>query len=108
MSPFLTRYGMERETGAPRLLVNMNLGATFDCGQLSNKIFRISRRDASQPGVGDVAQERDGYLAGTLRKIDQASNQDRSAIQGMALLVMVLLQLFDRSVFYSLGYGSKV
>ena len=40
LSPFLTRYGMDKESGAPRLLYDMdnNMGSSFDCGQLSNKV----------------------------------------------------------------------
>ena len=83
LSPFLTRYGMDKESGQPRLLYDMNLGATFDCGQLGNKVFRICRRDLLQPGVGEP-NELNGYLAGTLIKIDEASNQVKSAIPGHA------------------------
>ena len=48
-----------------------------------NKVFRICRRDLSQPGVGEP-NELNGYLAGTLIKIDEASNQVKSAIPGHA------------------------
>ena len=76
---------MNKESGEPILLYDMDngMGSSFDCGQLSNKVFRICRRDLGQPGVGEP-NELNGYLAGTLIKIDEASNQVKSAIPGHA------------------------
>jgi len=85
LSPFLTRYGLDKDTGKPKLLSDMNMAASFDCGRLSNKVFQISQGDIKQPGVGmDESTELSGYLQGTLLKIDEASNQSKSCIPGHA------------------------
>ena len=75
---------MDKETGKPKLLSEMNMAASFDCGILSNKIFKISAKDIHKPGVGADIKELTGYLSGTLLKIDEATNRPKSCVPGHA------------------------
>ena len=76
---------MDKDTGKPMLLSDMNMAASFDCGILSNKIFRLNAKDIHRPGVGADISELTGYLSGTLLKIDEASNRPKSCVPGKDL-----------------------
>lgn len=75
---------MDRD-GRPKLLLDMNLGSTFDCGLLSNRSFVIKEKDALIPGSGqDGGVYQTGYLSETLSKINQANSVKTACIAAHA------------------------
>ncbi|CBY11973.1 unnamed protein product [Oikopleura dioica] len=84
LSPFLSRYGMDRD-GSPKLLQEMNLGEKFDCGLLANRHFRIKDKQKSVSGSGkDKTVYQSGYLDDTLAIVAEANRLPEALIAAHA------------------------
>ncbi|CAG5091723.1 Oidioi.mRNA.OKI2018_I69.PAR.g13214.t1.cds [Oikopleura dioica] len=84
LSPFLSRYGMDRD-GAPKLLREMNMGDTFDCALLANRHFRIRDKQKAIPGSGkDKTVYQTGYLDDTLTVVAEANRVPEALIAAHA------------------------
>jgi len=95
---------MDRE-GRPKLLSDLNLAQTFDCGLLANRSFIIKEKDALIPGAGqDGVVDKTGYLSETLSKIHLANSVKTSCIAahadpdghclGIPYMIFLLSELF--------------
>ena len=77
LSPFLTKYGMDKTTGRPNLLINMGQKRTFDCGVLCDRTFLIDPAHTEITGYGRDACGNE-YLRETLKNVEKFNeNQER-------------------------------
>lgn len=65
LSPVLSRYGMDRQTGRAKLLTEMGQGEIFDCGNLSDRAFLLDSEHVNIEGFGRDPSSA-AYLADTL------------------------------------------
>ncbi|XP_041927287.1 deubiquitinating protein VCPIP1 isoform X1 [Alosa sapidissima] len=106
LSPTLTRYGMDRQSGQARLLSDMNQGDMFDCALLADRAFLIEREHLDSAGYG---QDRSGsllYLRDTLAQV-RAANGDQERLvpvhvdgDGHCLVHAVSRALVGRELFW--------
>ncbi|XP_068605344.1 deubiquitinating protein VCPIP1 [Brachionichthys hirsutus] len=106
LSPVLTRYGMDKQTGKAKLLRDMNQGEMFDCSLLGDRAFRIEPDHVSTMGYG---KDRSGsliYLHDTLEEVKKA-NGDRECLipvhvdgDGHCLVHAVSRALVGRELFW--------
>lgn len=106
LSPLLTRYGMDRQTGKAKLLRDMNQGEVFDCSLLGDRAFLIEPEHVSTMGYG---RDRSGsliYLHDTLEEVKK-SNGNRECLipvhvdgDGHCLVHAVSRALVGRELFW--------
>ncbi|XP_056149260.1 deubiquitinating protein VCPIP1-like [Lampris incognitus] len=106
LSPVLTRYGMDKQTGKAKLLREMNQGEMFDCYLLGDRAFLIEPDHVSTVGYG---KDRSGsliYLHDTLEEIKKANNNRECLIpvhvdgDGHCLVHAVSRALVGRELFW--------
>ncbi|KAF4076646.1 hypothetical protein AMELA_G00217500 [Ameiurus melas] len=106
LSPILTRYGMDKQTGKAKLLREMNQGELFDCSLLGGRAFLIEQEHVSTVGYG---KDRSGsliYLHDTLEELKKANNNKECLIpvhvdgDGHCLVHAVSRALVGRELFW--------
>ncbi|XP_035490011.1 deubiquitinating protein VCPIP1 [Scophthalmus maximus] len=106
LSPVLTRYGMDRQTGRAKLLRDMNQGEMFDCSLLGDRAFLIEPDHVSTMGYG---KDRSGslvYLHDTLEEVKKANGSRECLIpvhvdgDGHCLVHAVSRALVGRELFW--------
>ncbi|KAM4556075.1 deubiquitinating protein VCPIP1 [Fundulus diaphanus] len=106
LSPVLTRYGMDKQTGKAKLLKEMNQGEIFDCSLLGDRAFLIEPDHVTTMGYG---KDRSGsliYLHDTLEEIKKANGNRECLIpvhvdgDGHCLVHAVSRALVGRELFW--------
>ncbi|XP_039610533.1 deubiquitinating protein VCPIP1 [Polypterus senegalus] len=106
LSPILTRYGMDKQTGKAKLLRDMNQGEMFDCALLGDRAFLIEQEHVTTVGYG---KDRSGsllYLHDTLEEIKKANENQECLIpvhvdgDGHCLVHAVSRALVGRELFW--------
>ncbi|CAB1437621.1 unnamed protein product [Pleuronectes platessa] len=106
LSPVLTRYGMDKQTGKAKLLRDMNQGEMFDCSLLGDRAFLIEPEHVSTMGYG---KDRSGsliYLHDTLEEVKKANSNRECLIpvhvdgDGHCLVHAVSRALVGRELFW--------
>ncbi|XP_076837367.1 deubiquitinating protein VCPIP1 [Brachyhypopomus gauderio] len=106
LSPILTRYGMDKQTGKAKQLREMNQGEIFDCSLLGGRAFLIEEEHVSTVGYG---KDRSGsliYLHDTLEEIKKSNNNKECLIpihvdgDGHCLVHAVSRALVGRELFW--------
>uniref|UniRef100_A0A3Q3QH80 OTU domain-containing protein n=1 Tax=Monopterus albus TaxID=43700 RepID=A0A3Q3QH80_MONAL len=106
LSPVLTRYGMDKQTGKAKLLREMNQGEMFDCSLLGDRAFLIEPDHVSTMGYG---KDRSGsliYLHDTLEEVKKANGNRECLIpvhvdgDGHCLVHAVSRALVGRELFW--------
>uniref|UniRef100_A0A3Q3GXW2 Deubiquitinating protein VCPIP1 n=1 Tax=Labrus bergylta TaxID=56723 RepID=A0A3Q3GXW2_9LABR len=106
LSPVLTRYGMDKQTGKAKLLREMNQGEMFDCSLLGDRAFLIEPDHVSTMGYG---KDRSGsliYLHDTLEEVKKANSNRECLIpvhvdgDGHCLVHAVSRALVGRELFW--------
>ncbi|KAG7488605.1 hypothetical protein MATL_G00035480 [Megalops atlanticus] len=106
LSPILTRYGMDKQTGKAKLLVEMNQGDMFDCSLLGDRAFLIEQEHVCTVGYG---KDRSGsliYLHDTLEEVKKANRNKECLIpvhvdgDGHCLVHAVSRALVGRELFW--------
>ncbi|XP_048832791.1 deubiquitinating protein VCPIP1 [Brienomyrus brachyistius] len=106
LSPILTRYGMDKQTGKAKLLREMNQGEMFDCSLLGDRAFLIEEEHVSTVGYG---KDRSGsllYLHDTLEEVKKANCNKECLIpvhvdgDGHCLVHAVSRALVGRELFW--------
>ncbi|XP_030630320.1 deubiquitinating protein VCIP135 [Chanos chanos] len=106
LSPVLTRYGMDKQTGKAKLLREMNQGEIFDCSLLGDRAFLIEQEHVSTVGYG---KDRSGsliYLHDTLEEVKKANSNKECLIpvhvdgDGHCLVHAVSRALVGRELFW--------
>ncbi|XP_028328598.1 deubiquitinating protein VCIP135 [Gouania willdenowi] len=106
LSPVLTRYGMDKQTGKAKLLKEMNQGEMFDCSLLGDRAFLIEPDHVSTIGYG---KDRSGsliYLQDTLEEVKKANGNRECLIpvhvdgDGHCLVHAVSRALVGRELFW--------
>lgn len=106
LSPVLTRYGMDKQTGKAKLLSEMNQGEMFDCSLLGDRAFLIEPDHVSTMGYG---KDRSGsliYLHDTLEEVKKANTNRECLIpvhvdgDGHCLVHAVSRALVGRELFW--------
>nr|XP_019961768.1 PREDICTED: deubiquitinating protein VCIP135 [Paralichthys olivaceus] len=106
LSPVLTRYGMDKQTGKAKLLRDMNQGEMFDCSLLGDRAFLIEPDHVSTMGYG---KDRSGsliYLHDTLEEVKTANGNRECLIpvhvdgDGHCLVHAVSRALVGRELFW--------
>ncbi|KAM6989391.1 LOW QUALITY PROTEIN: deubiquitinating protein VCPIP1 [Tautogolabrus adspersus] len=106
LSPVLTRYGMDKQTGKAKLLREMNQGEMFDCSLLGDRAFLIEPDHVSTMGYG---KDRSGsliYLHDTLEEVKKANSSRECLIpvhvdgDGHCLVHAVSRALVGRELFW--------
>ncbi|GFW12571.1 hypothetical protein TNCV_818231 [Trichonephila clavipes] len=106
LSPFLTRYGMDKDTGQARLLKDMNRGDIFDCSSFGDRAFLIEPEHVQIPGFGrDVTGSMD-YLSETLKLIISSNGGEERLLpihadgDGHCLVHAISRALVGRELFW--------
>ncbi|GFQ96498.1 hypothetical protein TNCT_500001 [Trichonephila clavata] len=106
LSPFLTRYGMDKDTGQARLLKDMNRGDIFDCSSFGDRAFLIDPEHVQIPGFGrDVTGSMD-YLSETLKLIISSNGGEERLLpihadgDGHCLVHAISRALVGRELFW--------
>uniref|UniRef100_A0A8C6SFH7 Deubiquitinating protein VCPIP1 n=1 Tax=Neogobius melanostomus TaxID=47308 RepID=A0A8C6SFH7_9GOBI len=106
LSPVLTRYGMDKQSGKAKLLRDMNQGEMFDCSLLGDRAFLIEPEHVSTVGYG---KDRSGsliYLHDTLEEVKKANGSRECLIpvhvdgDGHCLVHAVSRALVGRELFW--------
>ncbi|XP_059915142.1 deubiquitinating protein VCPIP1 [Gadus macrocephalus] len=106
LSPVLTRYGMDKQTGKAKLLKDMSQGDMFDCSLLGDRAFLIEPEHVSTVGYG---KDRSGsvlYLHDTLEEVKKANGNRECLIpvhvdgDGHCLVHAVSRALVGRELFW--------
>lgn len=106
LSPVLTRYGMDKQSGKAKLLRDMNQGDIFDCALLGDRAFLIEPDHVSTMGYG---KDRSGslvYLHDTLEELKKANGGRECLIpvhvdgDGHCLVHAVSRALVGRELFW--------
>ncbi|XP_028987095.2 deubiquitinating protein VCPIP1 [Betta splendens] len=106
LSPVLTRYGMDKQSGKAKLLRDMNQGDMFDCSLLGDRAFLIEPDHVSTMGYG---KDRSGsllYLHDTLEEVKKANGHRECLIpvhvdgDGHCLVHAVSRALVGRELFW--------
>lgn len=106
LSPVLTRYGMDKQSGKAKLLSDMNQGEMFDCSLLGDRAFLIEPEHVSTMGYG---KDRSGsliYLHDTLEEVKKANGNRECLIpvhvdgDGHCLVHAVSRALVGRELFW--------
>ncbi|KAK7944273.1 hypothetical protein WMY93_000001, partial [Mugilogobius chulae] len=106
LSPVLTRYGMDKQSGKAKLLRDMNQGEMFDCSLLGDRAFLIEPEHVTTVGYG---KDRSGsliYLHDTLEEVKRANGGRECLIpvhvdgDGHCLVHAVSRALVGRELFW--------
>lgn len=106
LSPVLTRYGMDKQSGKAKLLRDMNQGEMFDCSLLGDRAFLIEPEHVTTVGYG---KDRSGsliYLHDTLEEVKKANGSRECLIpvhvdgDGHCLVHAVSRALVGRELFW--------
>ncbi|KAH7935007.1 hypothetical protein HPB52_002652 [Rhipicephalus sanguineus] len=106
VSPLLTTYGMDKQSGKARLLSEMGAGAYFDCSVLAVRAFRIDPELVDVAGYGKDVSGSLSYLRGTLALV-RAHNDGEDRLlpvhvdgDGHCLVHAVSRALVGRELFW--------
>ncbi|XP_025080407.1 deubiquitinating protein VCIP135-like isoform X2 [Pomacea canaliculata] len=105
LSPVLSRYGMDRQTGRAKLLTEMGQGEIFDCGNLSDRAFLLDSEHVNIEGFGRDPSSA-AYLADTLEAVKKVNDDDERLIpiyadgDGHCLVHAVSRALVGRELFW--------
>lgn len=105
LSPYLLRYGMEKQTGKPKLLKDLGQSEMFDCGVLGDRSFHIEESHLKILGYGqdDYARK---YLEDTLNWIKTVNANEDTLIplhadgDGHCLVHAISRALIGRELFW--------
>ncbi|KAL4635198.1 deubiquitinating protein VCIP135 [Arapaima gigas] len=106
LSPILTKYGMDKQSGKAKLLRDMNQGDMFDCSLLGDRAFLIEEEHVCTVGYG---KDRSGsliYLHDTLEELKKANHNKECLIpvhvdgDGHCLVHAVSRALVGRELFW--------
>lgn len=106
LSPLLTTYGMNKNTGKAKLLSDMNQGKYFDCSVLGNRAFLIDPEHISIVGYGRDISGSVQYLSGTLELVKDYNDGEERLIpvhadgDGHCLVHAVSRALIGRELFW--------
>ncbi|XP_043921815.1 deubiquitinating protein VCPIP1-like [Protopterus annectens] len=106
LSPILTRYGMDKQTGKAKLLKEMNQGDMFDCSLLGDRAFLIEPEHVNTVGYGKDRSGSLSYLHDTLEEIKKYSGYQECLIpvhvdgDGHCLVHAVSRALVGRELFW--------
>ena len=106
VSPLLTQYGMDKQTGKAKLLTEMGQGAIFDCGILSDRAFLIEEKHIDTIGYGRDRTGSMNYLKETLQAMKKANNNEERILpihadgDGHCLVHAVSRALIGRELFW--------
>ena len=105
LSPFLTRYGMDKSSGKAKLLIDMGQKPKFDCGVLCDRTFLIDPIHFEVTGYGrDIPGSE--YLNETLQDIAKFNDSEERLIpihadgDGHCLVHAVSRALIGRELFW--------
>lgn len=73
VSPLLTHYGMDKNSGKAKLLSELGQPDVFDCSVLGNRAFLIEKEHLEIDGYGKDKTGSLNYLRATLELIDEAN-----------------------------------
>lgn len=105
LSPFLTRYGMDK-AGKARPLIDLNRGDTFDCSVLGHRCFLIDPEHVEVVGYGRDVSGSGKYLEDTLKMIAYYGNNEERLLpihadgDGHCLVHAVSRALVGRELFW--------
>lgn len=106
VSPLLTTYGMDKQSGKARPLSEMGAGAHFDCSVLGGRAFRIDPELVDVAGYGRDVSGSLTYLRGTLALV-RAHNDGEDRLlpvhvdgDGHCLVHAVSRALVGRELFW--------
>lgn len=106
ISPILTYYGMDKETGKAKLLSEMGKGEVFDVSILGDRAFLIEEDHLDVVGYGKDRSGSSSYLADTLNDIN-AFNDDETRLvpihadgDGHCLVHAISRALVGRELFW--------
>ncbi|KAJ8376640.1 hypothetical protein SKAU_G00072200 [Synaphobranchus kaupii] len=106
LSPVLTRYGMDKQTGKAKLLREMNQGEIFDCSLLGDRAFLIEQEHVCTVGYGKDRSGSLNYLHDTLEEVKKANWNKECLIpvhvdgDGHCLVHAVSRALVGRELFW--------
>lgn len=106
LSPLLTKYGMDKETGRAKPLSEMNQGDIFDCGLFGDRAFLIDPEHISIPGFGRDVSGSPNYLRSTLDLIRTCNNNEERLVpihadgDGHCLVHAISRALVGRELFW--------
>ncbi|XP_055940238.1 deubiquitinating protein VCPIP1-like isoform X2 [Argiope bruennichi] len=106
LSPFLTRYGMDKETGKAKLLKDMNRGEIFDCSSFGDRAFLIEPEHVNIPGFGRDITGSMNYLSETLKLIRSSNGNEERLLpihtdgDGHCLVHAISRALVGRELFW--------
>ena len=106
VSPLLTKYGMDKQTGKAVLLKDMGQSEHFDCGILGDRAFLIEQEHIDTVGYGRDRTGSMRYLKATLDAIKQANNGEETLLpihadgDGHCLVHAVSRALVGRELFW--------
>ncbi|KAL4225382.1 Deubiquitinating protein [Mactra antiquata] len=106
ISPILTYYGLERETGKAKLLSAMGKGEVFDVSILGDRAFLIDEEHLSVIGYGRDRSGSMSYLADTLNDIKSFNNNEMKVVpihadgDGHCLVHAISRALVGRELFW--------
>lgn len=106
LSPVLTRYGMDKQTGKAKLLGEMNQGEIFDCSLLGDRAFLIEQEHVCTVGYGKDRSGSLTYLHDTLEEVKKANWNKECLIpvhvdgDGHCLVHAVSRALVGRELFW--------
>lgn len=106
LSPFLTRYGMDKTTRRAKLLSEMNQGEILDCSLFGDRTFLIEPEHISIHGYGKDMTGSLNYLSETLRMIVAANGGEERLIpihtdgDGHCLVHAISRALIGRELFW--------
>lgn len=106
VSPLLTSYGMDKQSGRARPLSEMGGSPAFDCGLLADRAFRIDPELVEVAGYGRDVSGSLSYLRGTLAMV-RAHNEGQDRLlpvhvdgDGHCLVHAVSRALVGRELFW--------
>nr|KAG5695436.1 hypothetical protein BaRGS_033561 [Batillaria attramentaria] len=106
LSPILSRYGMDNNTGQAKLLKELGKGEIFDCAMLSDRAFLLDPEHIDIAGYGRDHSGSATYLAATLNVVRQVNEEDDRLIpihadgDGHCLVHAVSRALVGRELFW--------
>lgn len=106
LSPILSRYGMDNNTGSAKLLTELGKGETFDCAMLCDRAFLLDPEHIDISGYGRDHTGSATYLAATLNVVKEVNDNEERLIpihadgDGHCLVHAVSRALVGRELFW--------
>ena len=106
LSPFLTKYGMDKQTGKAVLLTEMGQSDIFDCGILGDRNFLLEEELIEVNGYGRDRTGSMNYLKDTFEAIKLVNNDEERLLpihadgDGHCLVHAVSRALVGRELFW--------